>query len=45
MSLDSKHTEASFSPTLTDLLSFRVAEVPKSQDLAIFGGQQQQQRQ
>ena len=36
MSLGSKHPEASFSPTLTDSLYFRVTEVPKSQDLVIF---------
>ena len=36
MPLDSKRSKASFSPTSTDLLYFRVAEVPKSQDLAIF---------
>ena len=40
MSLDSKHTEASFLPNSTDLLS-RVAKVPKvptcrSRDMAIF---------
>ena len=36
MPLDSKHPKASFLPTSKDLLYFRVAEVPKSQDLAIF---------
>ena len=36
MPLDSKHPEASFSPTSTGSLYFRVAEMPKSQDLAIF---------
>ena len=36
MPLDSKHPKASFSPTSTDVLYFRVAEVPKSQDLVIF---------
>ena len=36
MPLDSKHPEASFSPTSTDSLYFQVAEVPKSQDLVIF---------
>ena len=36
MPLDSKHLEANFPPTSTDLLYFRVAEVPKFQDLAIF---------
>ena len=32
-------------PTSTDLLYFRVAEMPKFQDLAIFCGQQRRQRQ
>ena len=33
---DSKHTEASFSTILTDTLYLRVAEMPRSLDLAIF---------
>ena len=33
---DSKHTEASFSAILTDMLYLRVAQVPRSPDLAIF---------
>ena len=36
MPLDSKHTEASLSPTSTDTLYLRIAQVPRSQDLAIF---------
>ena len=33
---DSKHTEASFSGILTDTLHLRVAQMPRSPDLAIF---------
>ncbi|MCG8626800.1 MAG: hypothetical protein MJE68_32960 [Proteobacteria bacterium] len=33
---DSKHTEASFSAILTDTLHLRVAQMPRSPDLAIF---------
>ena len=44
MPLDSKHPEAIFSPTSTDSLYFQVAEVPKSQDLAISRGRRQQQQ-
>ena len=33
---DSKHTEASFSTILTDTLYLRVAQMPRSPDLAIF---------
>ena len=36
MSLDPKHTEASFSPHSTDLLNLQLAQVPTSPDLAIF---------
>ena len=36
MPLNSKHSEASFSPTSTDWLYFRVAEMPRCQDLAIL---------
>ena len=39
------HTEASLSPTSTDLLYLRIAQVPRSQDLAIFCGRRQQQHQ
>ena len=34
--LDSKRTEASFSPNLTDLLCLQLAQVPRSPDLVIF---------
>ena len=37
MSLDLKHTEASFSPNSTDSRCLQVAQVPRSQDMAIFG--------
>ena len=33
---DSKHTEVSFSATLTDTLYLRVTQMPRSPDLAIF---------
>ena len=33
---DSKHTEASFSAILTDMLYLRVAQMPRSPDLVIF---------
>ena len=33
---DSKHTEAGFSAILTDTLYLRVAQMPRSPDLAIF---------
>ena len=33
---DSKHTEASFSAIFTDRLHLRVAQMPRSPDLAIF---------
>ena len=33
---ESKHTEASFSPILTDSLCLRVVQMPTSRDLAIF---------
>ncbi len=36
MSLDLKHTEASFLPSPIDLLYLRVAEMPRCPDLAIF---------
>ena len=36
MSLDLKHTEASFSPNVTDSLCLRVTQVPRSRDKAIF---------
>ena len=36
MPLDSKYTEASFSPTLADLLYLRIDQVPRCQDLAIL---------
>ncbi len=36
MSLDLKHTEASFSPSLIDSLYLRVAEMPRCRDMAIF---------
>ena len=36
MPLESKHTEASISPNLTDLLYLQLTEVPRSPDLAIF---------
>ena len=36
MPLDSKHSEASFSPNSTDMLCLRVAKVPRCQDLVIF---------
>ena len=45
MPLDSKHTEASLLPTSTDTLYLQIAQVPRSQDLAIFCGQRQQQQQ
>jgi hypothetical protein len=37
MSLDLKHTEASFSPSSIDWLCSRVAQLPRSQNMAIFG--------
>jgi hypothetical protein len=37
VSLDLKPTEASFLPNLTDSLCLRVAQVPRSRDMAIFG--------
>jgi hypothetical protein len=37
VSLDLKHTEASFSPGSIDSLYLRVAQVPSSRDMAIFG--------
>ena len=36
MPLDSKHTETSLSPTSTDTLYLQITQVPRSQDLAIF---------
>jgi hypothetical protein len=36
MSLDLKHTEASFSPSSIDSLYLRVAEMPRCRNLAIF---------
>ena len=36
MSLDLKHTEANSSPNWTDSRCLRVAQVPKSRDMAIF---------
>ena len=36
MSLDLKHTEASFLPRPIDSLYLRVAEMPRCRDLAIF---------
>ena len=36
MLLNSKHSEASFSPNSTNLLCLRVAKVPRCRDLAIF---------
>ncbi|MCG8623027.1 MAG: hypothetical protein MJE68_13660 [Proteobacteria bacterium] len=36
MSNDSKHNEASFSTISTDMLYLRVAQTPRSPDLAIF---------
>jgi hypothetical protein len=36
MSLDLKHTEASFSPSTIDSLYLRVTEMPRCRDLAIF---------
>ena len=36
ISLDSKHTEARFSPNSTDSLCFLVAQVPRPPDMAIF---------
>jgi hypothetical protein len=36
VSLDLKHTGASFSPNLIDSLCLRVAQVPRSRDVAIF---------
>ena len=33
---NSKHTEANFSAILTDMLYLRVAQMPRSPDLAIF---------
>ena len=36
MSLDLKHTEVSFLPNLTDSRCLRVAQVPRSRDMAIF---------
>ena len=43
MQLDSKHTEASFSPKSTDLLHLQFAQVPRSPDLATFVSRQPQQ--
>jgi hypothetical protein len=36
ISLDLKHTEASFSPSSIDSLRLRVAEMPRYRDLSIF---------
>ena len=36
MPKESKHTEASFSPISTDSLCLRVAQIPRSRDVAIF---------
>ena len=36
MPLDSKYTESSFSPNLTDLLCLQLVQVPRPPDLAIF---------
>ncbi len=36
MSLNLKHTEASFSPSPIDLLYLRVAEMPRKRDMVIF---------
>jgi hypothetical protein len=36
-SIDFKHTEAIFSPGSIDSLYLRVAQVPRSRDMAIFG--------
>ena len=36
ISLDSKHTEARFSPNATDSLYLLVAQVPRPRDMAIF---------
>ena len=36
MSLDLKHTEASFLPSPIDWLYLRVADMPRCRDLAIF---------
>ena len=33
---ESKHTEASFSPVSTDSFCLRVAQMPRSRDVAIF---------
>jgi hypothetical protein len=44
VSLDLKHTEASFSPSSIDSLCLRVAQVPKSRDMAIFGSTDDRRR-
>ena len=36
MPKESKHTEASFLPISTDSLCLRVAQIPRSRDVAIF---------
>ena len=36
MSLDSKHTEARFSPNVTDSLCLLVAQLPRPRDMVIF---------
>ena len=36
MSLNSKHTEARFSPNATDSLCLLATQVPRPQDMAIF---------
>ena len=36
MPLDSKHTEASFSPKSTDWLRLQLTQLPRSRDLVIF---------
>ena len=41
---DSKHNEASFSTILTDMLYLRVAQTPRSPDLAIFADDDRQNR-
>ena len=44
MPLDSKHTEASFLPTLTNSLYLRITQVPRCQDLVIYCGRRWQQQ-